>query len=229
MPSRSDIEVSKLLQDSIAATFDTLASALGCSPRTVRRALRKVGYYSSINRDSTWVTLRGTPRFNHEGLWCHGGACFSSYGTLIETVKALINDSHEGRTLEELESRVHTKAHQAVNACLSRGQIGRFYLGRYAVYVSADEEAAASQEARRLGRLETERRALRAAKRKVGELPEGLDALTIVRVLVQMLVSPEASLASLSRTLQAQQVEIDAARIRRVIDFYDLPLKKTPD
>ena len=61
-------------------------------------------------------------------------------------------ESEEGRTIVELESLVRTRVHQAVNACLSEKRIGRFYLGRYAVYVSADREVAASQEARRLGR-----------------------------------------------------------------------------
>ena len=158
MGSHVETDVTEFLRGAAAATFDALADSVGVSKRTVRRALKKVGYYSSINLDSTWVALRETPRFNPDGLWRHGEACFSSNGSLIETVKNLIVGSEEGRTVLELEKRVRTRVHQAVNACLTEQWIGRFYLGRYAVYVSADREVAASQEARRLGRMEAEKR-----------------------------------------------------------------------
>ena len=67
MGSHVETDVTEFLRGSAAATFDALADSVGVSKRTVRRALKKVGYYSSINLDSTWVALRETPRFNPEG------------------------------------------------------------------------------------------------------------------------------------------------------------------
>lgn len=224
--SSTEMEVLRLLHDSAVSTLDSLSDSVGVSKRTIRRALRRVGYYSSINQGSSWVTLRETPRFNVEGLWLREGACFSSHGSLIDTVEALIERSDEGRLVAELEEQVRTRVHQAVGVCLRARRIGRFYWGRNAVYVSAKKEVAASQEARRRERLEAAARRQLMAKRAAGVLPEGLEALTIIRLLVQMLVSPEASVASLSKTLQAQHLDIDAERIRRVMDFYERPRKK---
>ena len=56
-------------------------------------------------------------------------------------------------------------------------------------------------------------------------VPPGLDAVTVIRVLVRRLEAPEASVASVARWLQAREVAVKAEQIRRILDFYGL--KKT--
>jgi hypothetical protein len=54
-----------------------------------------------------------------------------------------------------------------------------------------------------------------------------LDAVTVIRVLVRLLERPNASVASVARTLQARNVAIHADQIRQILDFYGLK-KTTP-
>jgi hypothetical protein len=56
-------------------------------------------------------------------------------------------------------------------------------------------------------------------------LPERLDAITVIKVLVQMIEFPKASDASISQTLQSQGVSITAKEVRSIIEFYSLQKK----
>ena len=55
--------------------------------------------------------------------------------------------------------------------------------------------------------------------------PEGMRPQTVIRLLVQMIATPQASPASLAKKLQAQGVAIHAEQVRRVIAFYALEKK----
>jgi hypothetical protein len=57
------------------------------------------------------------------------------------------------------------------------------------------------------------------------DLPPGLDAVTVIRVLVRLLDAPEASVASVARWLQSRNLAVRADQIRQILDFYGL--KKT--
>jgi DeoR/GlpR family transcriptional regulator of sugar metabolism len=62
-------QVVKQLREDRVATAADLAKRVNVSIKTVRRALAKAVYYSSINANSTYVTLQETPRFDQHGLW----------------------------------------------------------------------------------------------------------------------------------------------------------------
>ena len=60
-------------------------------------------------------------------------------------------------------------------------------------------------------------------------LPEKVDAMTVIKVLVKMIEFPKASDASISQTLQRQGGSITAKEIRSIIDFYSLKKKRDID
>ena len=60
---------------------------------------------------------------------------------------------------------------------------------------------------------------------KRGLLPEKVDAMTVIKVLVNMIEFPKANDASVSQTLQHQGMSITAKEIRSIIDFYSLQKK----
>jgi hypothetical protein len=64
-----------------------------------------------------------------------------------------------------------------------------------------------------------------AAFRERQPLPENLDAITIIKVLLQMIEFPQANNASISQTLQRQGVMITAKAVRSIIEFYSLEKK----
>ena len=56
-------------------------------------------------------------------------------------------------------------------------------------------------------------------------LPEKANAMTVIKVLVNMIEFPKASDASISQALQHQGMSITAKEIRNIIDFYSLQKK----
>lgn len=214
-----------LLRDVRVATMGTIRTRLGTSRMTVLRALRKHGYYSSLNFNSSYFTLKDTARFDADGLWSHGQIGFSRHGTLPKTIQAIVERSPNGSTASELVERLRTRVHNQLSWLVRTKQLSRFLVGHRAVYVSGAPEQAARQRACREREVEDAGRATLEAERRARPVPEGLDALTVIRVLVQCIETPDASVASLSRTLQARGVSIVAEQVRRVMAFYCLEKK----
>lgn len=206
------------------AQFSQLAAQLELSTKTVQRALVKAGYFTSINQNAGFVTLKKVPQFDHLGLWSFEQIYFSKYGNLRETLAKLIEQAPSGYTLQELEKHVGTRAHNHLSHLIREGKVRRFLMGRSAIYVSARARQAKQQEVRRRGEERSASRVITATKPSA-PLPPGVDALTVIRVLVKLLETPDASLASMARSLQARQVSIRADQIRETLNFYGL--KKT--
>jgi hypothetical protein len=210
----------QLLRQECVAQWHALAQQLDCSTKTVQRALAQVGYYNSLNYNATFVTLQDVPRFDPHGLWTYQDVHFSQHGNLPQTLRQLIERAPAGYTVEELEGLVGTRVHNHVSRLLREGTLARCFQGRSVVYLAADPRRRARQEA---VRCQTEPPAAPAIPPT--DLPPGLDALTVIAVLVRLLEAPEASAAAVARTLQARGRSVRAEQVRQIIAFYGL--KKT--
>lgn len=218
-------QVVDLLRQRKVAPYAELARQLEVSPKTVQRALRKVGAYASLNRNSAYVTLKTIPRFDGRGLWAYEELRFSRHGDLFHTIRTLVEQSASGCTLEELQRWLGTRVHNHLSLLLRRGNIQRFSLGRQAVYASADPVKHQQQEI------------ARQPSRAVGlpgptdqnrpALPPGMDPMDLIRLLVQMLHKPQASPAALAKSLRSRGLAIHAEGVREVMVFYGLK-KTTP-
>lgn len=212
------------LKHARVAQMAKLATQLDLSTKTVQRALAKAGYFTSINQNSMFVTLKDVPQFDELGLWHFKKVHFSKHGSLRATLAQLIKQAPTGCTLQELEQCVGTRAHNHVSQLVREGTVNRCLLGKHAVYVSARSRQARLQEVRRRAAEPQSARAISAVVRAT-TLPVGLDAVTVIRVLVRLLESADASAASVARSLQARRVQIHANHVRQILDFYGL--KKT--
>ena len=211
--------VRQLRRDRIA-NWRALAEQLDCSTKTVQRALAKVGYFSSINCNATFVTLEDVPRFDQQGLWTYETVHFSKHGNLPQTLRQIVEHAPAGCTVEELEQLVGTRVHNHVSRLLREGKLSRFLQGRKVVYLAAGLRR---QEAQQQVRCQAEPDQAPAVHDM--DLPPGLDAVTVIRVLVRLLDAPQASVASIARWLQARNVAVRADQIRQILHFYGL--KKT--
>lgn len=222
--SSTDAQVVATLRQLTSSTLGNLALRLGISRRTVQRALLKHGYFTSCNRNGTYLTLQETPQFDAEGLWTHRQACFSAHGTLLETVLQLVQASTAGKTVAELEGQLRTHVHNQLSWLLREARLARFYWGRHTVYVSDEPNRAARQRQERLAQGEAEQAPLASPKRSK-PYPEGIRAEHVIRLLVQMIATPQASSASLAKKLQAEGIALHAAEVRRIVEFYALEKK----
>ena len=224
--SQKESKVVDLLRELIVATIDVLCSKLPASRSTVLRALKTYGYFSSYNFNSSYFTLKDIPNFGKDGLWFHGDVGFSLYGTLTQTVKAVVEHSEAGYTVLELQKRLGTKVHNQLSRLCRSKMLTQFYVGRHCVYTSVEREVQTSQQANRKLQIR-EPRAIGTHHYdfKKNELLQQLDVLTVIRLLVEMIQKPGAKPASLSQTLQRQGESITAAQVRGVIEFYSLSKK----
>jgi len=203
------------------ATKKRLCHHLQISHMTVVRALKKFGYYTSYNRNSAFYTLHDIPEFDTHGLWGFRDIYFSRYATLDETIVALVETSNGGYTVGDLNNIVKTEIKNIVPRLYRKKRVNRYYLGRFVIYVSTDPDRESEQKRYRKAQLEKSQ----AAFRERQALPENLDAITIIKVLLQMIEFPQANDASISQTLQRQGVMITAKAVRSIIEFYSLQKK----
>lgn len=216
-----EARVIQLLTEHTVLTFKALESRLQVSRRTIRRALRKHGYFASCNANRGYVTLRDTPRFDDEGIWTFRQACFAQHGSLRRTVLALVERSQAGKTADELQTQLHTHVHNHLSWLGRERKIDRFFLGHEAVYVSSKPDRAARQESQRR-QTAPKAEEVPASPR---QLPEGLSAPSVIQLLVQMIATPEDTPTSLARRLRSQGLSLTAQDVQRVIAFYALEKK----
>ena len=223
-PAKPD-RVIGILQQRTVATFAALAKQLRVSRRTVRRALGKHGYFSSCNQNGTYVTLRETPHFTTEGLWTYRKVCFSSHGTLLQTIRALVEASYAGKTVAELQEQLQTHVHNQLGWLLQKKELTRGSWGRQTVYLSPDSARAAAQQQQRQEQRGAGQVAATSKTAPSRRCPEGIHVETVIRLLVQMIDTPKASPASLAKKLRFQGIGIQVQDVRRVIQFYSLEKK----
>jgi len=216
----TESQIVRQLRRGRIAKWRALAEQLECSTKTVQRALAKVGYFSSINCNGTFVTLEDVPLFDQHGLCTYETVHFSKHGNLPQTLRQIVEQAPAGCTVEELEQLVGTRVHNHVSRLLREGKLSRFLQGRKVVYLAAGLRR---QEAQQQVRCQAELEQAPAVHDM--DLPPGLDAVTVIRVLVRLLDAPQASVASVARWLQAHNVAVRADQIRQILHFYGL--KKT--
>ena len=204
------------------STKKRLCHHLQISHMTVVRALKKFGYYTSYNKNSAFYTLHDIPEFDSHGLWVFRDIYFSRYATLDETIVGLVEISDAGYTVGELNNIVKTEIKNILPRLCRKKRLNRYYSGRFVIYVSTDRNRESEQKIYRKEQFERSQAALRIERQP---LPEKLDAITVIKVLVQMIEFPKSSDASISQTLQRQGVTITAKEVRRIIEFYSLQKK----
>ena len=221
-----ETQVVEHLRQQQVTTKTGLCEQLDTSPMTVVRALNKVGYYTSYNYNSAYYTLHEIPTFDPDGLWFYGDIGFSQGPTLAATLTALVERAPAGYTARELRDRLRTEVANLLSLACRHGHLSRFYRGHQAVYVSKHSR----QELRQRQRRQQQAEALAAAgapalARPPLGLPPGLDALTVIPLLMDLIERPQASVASRSRRLQGQGLALTAKHVREVLEFYSLQKK----
>ncbi len=203
------------------ATMRHLRYQFQISHMTVARALKKYGYYTSYNHNAMYYVLGDVPEFNQLGLWTYRDIGFSKYGTLTQTIVALVNNASAGWTVAELEEQLQTKVANLVSRLVRNGLLQREILsGRQAVYMASVPKLRAQQHQHRLELLR------QRASGDAGGLPEGCLPTDVIEVLRQMILTPGKSSEQMARCLKARTVSVTAGWVHRVIDYYDLKKKR---
>lgn len=129
------------------ATMKQLKSVLKTNiSMTVYRKLESLNYLSSCSHSGKYYTLEGIPNFNRDGLWFNKSVLFSRYGTLIETVKNIVDESEYGYSSLELESLLKVKPNEVLVKLINRKQLSRTKLNGKFIYFTVAQTKRISQE-----------------------------------------------------------------------------------
>jgi len=189
-----------------------LLQEYGCSPMTLWRRLREVGYFTSYNCNAQYYTLSKIPRFDEHGLWSYRGIRFSKWGKLPHTIVGVIERSPEGMTAQELAELLHVRNPKPLlTQLMHKQQLWREALGRCFVYLAVEQSRHEQQFRRRIEQI------------PVRALPKPQQ---IVSLLVEMIRHPRQTPQQWARRLARSDIRLGIQDIRAVIEHYHLTVKK---
>jgi len=95
----------------------------------VLRKLKELRYRTSYSHRSSYYTLEEVADFDDSGLWSYQSVWFSTHGTLLATVEAMVEASELGYFLDELDNAMHVGTKDAVRKLVRDGRLGREKVG----------------------------------------------------------------------------------------------------
>jgi hypothetical protein len=224
--TRTEARVVARLRSKRVDTMNNLCQQLLVSHMSVVRALKKHGYFSSINHNASYYTLHEIPRFDQDGLWSYRNICFSSHGTLAKTLVTLVQKAPAGLTVAQLQQRLGTKVGNLLSRLCRQKELTRCFLGRQAVYLAVEPQ----RQKRQREQLELQQEETPATTASGGtdspSFPPSCDVVLVLEVLIQIVKTPRADARELAKAIRARGVKIDARQVQRVIDFYALQKKR---
>lgn len=135
--------IAELLRTRKIATLPELKEALGTEvDSTVFLKLKELDYRTSYSHRGRYYTLDEVARFDELGLWSFRSVWFSSYGTLVSTVEAMVEASEAGYYANELENVLHVEVKVPLLKLVREERIVRDKVSDRYLYLSA---AAASR------------------------------------------------------------------------------------
>ena len=135
----------------ITATMKQLKAVLGTTvDMTVYRKLRQLSYLTSYSHHGKYYTLNELTRFDTLGLWRHGDARFSKYGTLINTAQTLVSLAEKGYTLSELRRIVGCEVKETLLSLVRQRRIHREMIDGQFVYFAASSTTQRKQQLLRM-------------------------------------------------------------------------------
>jgi hypothetical protein len=211
-------------------TVDAIKKALGTTAKmTVFRKLKPLSYRASYSHAGKYYTLDAIAEYDQHGLWNYRRVCFSKYGSLLNTVEALVGASDAGYFAHELEELVRVRVHAPLLKLTTSGRLQRESLALGYLYLSpqtwesqlktrkqmleamaaGDESSAELQQALRtfLATLNEKQRRLYAGFESV-KLGHGGDALIARQIGMNV-----KTIARGRRELASRQITVD--RVRR--------------
>ena len=189
-----------------------LLQEYGCAPITVWRLLRRVGYFTSYNYNAKYYTLATIPKFDDHGLWAYQDIYFSKWGTLPETIVAVIERSSSGMTALELAELLRVRnAKPLLTQLILKQRLWREAVDRSFVYLAVEQSRHEQQLQRRIEQA------------SVRLLPEPQQ---IIALLVEMIRHPQQTPRQWAQHLARRDVRLDPQDIRAVIEHYHLSVKK---
>jgi len=194
-------------------TKEQLLQRSGCSTMTAWRILSTHGYISSYNFNAKYYTLGDIPFYNELGLWSYRKVRFSKYGSLTNTIKALVYNSPSGLETNELQELLCVNIKPLLTKLYRQGKLHRKKINSIFVYFQTDDEGLQKQISKRQSDV---------LEKTSIKLPE---PDRIIAVLVELIQRVELQPQQLVRRLSRKGIKINTDEIQTIFLHYQLKKK----
>lgn len=193
-------------------TKKQLTQTYGCSDMTAWRILSKHGYITSYNFNAKYYTLTDIPVFDKNGLWSYRTVCFSKYGSLTNTVVAVVFNSRCGLEKNELRQLLGVNVIPILSKLYQQGKLYREKVDGIFVYLQTNEDERRRQLSNRAALI----------KEKHPQLPE---PERIIAVLIELIQRVELQPQQLARRVSRKGIKVTTTEIRAILQHYQLTKK----
>jgi hypothetical protein len=180
---------------------------------TAWRILSEHGYITSYNFNAQYYTLTDIPVFDKNGLWSYRKVRFSKYGSLTNTVVAVVFNSRCGLEKNELQQLLGVNVIPIVSKLYRQGKLYREKVDGIFVYLQTNEDQ---------WRRQLSNRASDIIKDKHRQLP---GPERIIAVLVELIQRVELQPKQLARRLSRKGIKVTTTEIRAILQHYQLTKK----
>jgi hypothetical protein len=194
-------------------TKKELFQVCGCSNMTAWRILNEHGYITSYNFNAKYYTLIDIPVFDKNDLWSYRKIRFSKYGSLTNTVIALVFNSRSGLEKNELQELLGVNVIPMLSKLHKQGKVYREKINGIFVYFQTDEDGR---------RTQLSNRQFDTIKEKDTGLPE---PERIIAVLIELIQRVELQPQQLARRLSRKGIKITPTEIGAIFQHYQLTKK----
>ena len=127
----------QLFHQNKVLTFNDIQTTLGTKIKmTVFRKLKTLSYRTSYSHTGKYYTLDDIAKYNKYGLWSYGQIHFSKYGTLSNTIEALVCASEEGYFANELEQLLQVRVYDPLLKLFTTSRLLRKQIVNEYLYLS---------------------------------------------------------------------------------------------
>jgi hypothetical protein len=177
---------------------------------TAWRILSEHGYITSYNFNAKYYTLIDIPVFDKNSLWSYRKIRFSKYGSLTNTVIALVFNSRSGLEKNELQELLGVNVIPILSKLYHQGKVYREKIDGIFVYFQTDEDGRWTQ---------LSNRQFDTIKEKDTGLPE---QERIIAVLIELIQRVELQPQQLARRLSRKGIKITTTEIGAIFQHYQL-------
>lgn len=208
-----------LLEARTAVDLPQIREALGgVSVMTAYRALKRVAYRRSYNKNGRFYALHDPSRYDRFGLWSVGDIHFSIDGSLKSTVRRLVREAGAGMTHRELLERLRVRVHGTLLDLLRNKELDREKLDHIYVYLHVDRVVGAAQVEERSRQVDA------FVEADTGEVSDRV----VIAVLLTLIRHRGAGPAQVLRHLRGYSPPISFAEVESVFARYGLGEKGGP-
>ena len=193
-------------------TKKQLTQSYGCSNMTAWRILSGHGYITSYNFNAKYYTLSDIPVFDKNGLWSYRNVRFSQYGSLTNTLVAVVFNSRCGLEKNELQQLLGVNVIPILSKLYHQGKLYREKVDGIFVYLQTNADERLRQLSNRAALIKDKHRQLPEPER-------------IIAVLVELIQRVELQPQQLARRVCRKGIKVTPTEIRAILQHYKLTKK----